>query len=360
MEALRDTHNYCVILAGGQGTRFWPMSREAKPKQFLDFFGMGRTLLQQTFDRMLKVCDIDHIYVLTQHNYVSLVQEQLPKIPASHILEEPIRRSTASATMLATLQISTCDPKANMVVVPSDQLIMRDDLFVADVLEGLAFVEKEQEMLTLAIKPTRPDTNYGYVQISDEIKQNAYRMKSFVEKPAEEFARFFMESGEFFWNTAIFLWRAEDFLTHAKELYSDWLNRMEITQYTEDDVRLVRENYGKTLNLSLDSAIFEAYAKIFVKPCSFGWADMGNWQAYYEASPKDSGENVVPESNAMCYNSRGNIIQAPQGKYVIAEDLQDYVVIDQEDLLVICPRENAPKWKKYVNDVQINLGDKFI
>lgn len=360
MDTLQHNHSYCVILAGGQGTRFWPVSREAKPKQFLDFFGMGRTLLQMTYDRMKQVCSADHIFVLTQENYVPLVKEQLPDIPDAHILHEPIRRNTAPSTMLATLHLFYHDPEANLVVVPSDQLIMRDEIFVKEVHEGLEFVQQEHELLTLAIKPTRPDTNYGYIQISDEIKGNMYKMKSFVEKPEEEFARFFMQTGEFYWNTAIFVWRAKDFIEHARKLFPDWINRMEMTEWNEEDLKQIQANYGKTLNLSLDSAIFEVYAQVYVKPCTFGWADMGNWQAFYEASPKDSLENVVPESNAMCYNSKGNIFQVPQGKYVVAEDLNGYVVIDQSDLLVICPRKNAPKWKKYVNDVQINLGDKWI
>lgn len=364
MDISHNIHDFCVILAGGQGARFWPMSRENKPKQFLDFFGMGRSLLQQTFDRMEKVCNTNQIYILTQESYVPLVQEQIPEIPSRHILPEPMRRNTAPAVVWAVLHIFARDPEANVVVVPSDQLIMNDALFVKDINEGLDFVETEHELLTLAVKPTRPETSYGYIQVSEETKQDAHRMKSFVEKPELEFAKFFMESGEFYWNTAIFIWHVKEFLSAARKLYPDWAARMDEARPNwhsrEEEYQEVQRNYGMTPNLSLDSAVFEGYGKIFVKPCTFGWADMGNWEAYYEASPKDNQDNVVPESNALCYNSKRNIIQVPQGKHVVLENLNDYVVIDQDDLLVVCPRKNAPEWKKYVNDVQISLGEKYI
>lgn len=364
METSHNIHDYCVILAGGQGARFWPLSREEKPKQFIDFFGMGRSLLQQTFDRMQKVCNTDQIYILTQQNYVPLVQEQIPEIPVRHILPEPMRRNTAPAVVWAVLHIYARDPNANVVVVPSDQVIMRDDLFVKDIDEGLEFVEKEHEMLTIAVKPTRPETNYGYIQISDETKGNLHRMKSFVEKPELEFAKFFVESGEFYWNTAIFLWNVKAFLHNARELYPEWASRMDEARPNwtsrEEEIQVIQQNYGMTPNLSIDAAMLEKSGKIFVKPCSFGWVDMGNWENYYDTSPKDHKDNVIPESNAVCYDCTGNIIHAPQGKYVVADGLKDFVVIDNPDLLVICPRKNASKWKKYVNDVQINLGDKYI
>ena len=364
MITTHNIHDFCVILAGGQGARFWPLSREQKPKQFLDFFGMGQSLLQQTFYRMEKVCNTDQIYVLTEENYVDMVQEQLPEILRRHILPEPMRRNTAPAVVWAVLHIYARDPEANVVVVPSDQLVMNEDRFVKDIDEGLEFVESQHEMLTLAVKPTRPETSYGYIQVSEEEKAGARRMKSFVEKPELEFAKFFLESGEFYWNTAIYLWSVKAFLSAARQLYPDWAARMDGARPNwstrEEEAQVIAQNYGMTPNLSLDSAVLEGYGKIFVKPCTFGWADMGNWEAFYDASPKDNQENVIPESNAFCYDSTGNIIHAPQGKYVITDGLKDFTVIDTPDVLVISPRANASKWKKYVNDIQINLGDEFI
>lgn len=358
-----NEHDFCVILAGGEGTRLWPMSRHDRPKQFVDFFGMGRSLLQQTFDRMSHVVDKDRIYILTQYSYLDLAYEQVPEIPQDHILPEPMRRNTAPAVTWAVLHIYAKDPEANVVVVPTDSLILDESSFLEDTHIGLNFVAKEKELLTLSVKPTRPETGYGYIQLSDEIKGNFHRIKTFVEKPELDFAKFFMDNGEFYWNTGIFLFRVKDFLHVAGVLFPEWSQRLKLfTSECHDykkEIELMRNSYDSMPNLKLENCIFEKYGKIFVMPCTFGWADMGGWRDLYEASPKDAQENVVPESNALCYKSKGNVVQVPEGKIVIIEDLNDYVIVDREDLLVICPRKNSLEWRKYVNDVLINLGEKY-
>lgn len=357
-------HNYCVILAGGVGVRFWPYSRMEKPKQFLDFFGTGRSLLQQTYDRFAAMMDADHIYISTNREYAALVEEQLPDLPERHILLEPMRRNTAPAVTWAAMHIHARDPLANMVVVPSDQLILKEDEFRQSVERGLKFAATSHKLLTMGVKPTRPETAYGYIQISDEQLDGFYKVKSFTEKPEPEFAQLFVESGEFYWNSGVFLWNAETLLKAVHQLIPeialkmDEVRKLMLTENTEN--KYIEDSYSSCPNLSIDYGILEKSDDVYVMLCNFGWADIGSWKAFYEASPKDSHDNVVVDARTLCYNSRGNVISMPGGKVVVLEDINNYVIVEHDNVLMICPREKAANMRRYVNDVQIKLGEEYV
>lgn len=361
---MKNEHNFCVILAGGQGTRFWPVSRKGKPKQFIDFFGMGRTLLQQTFDRMARFIEKDNIYVVTQKEYTGLVQGQLPEVNEDQILVEPLSRNTAPAALWATLHIRLRDKGARVVFVPADQLITNEHLFQQDILKTLDFVGENHKPVALGITPNKPETSYGYIQKGEEQIGDFYRVQSFTEKPELNFAQFFMECGEFCWNTGIFLWSTQAIYNGLSGHIQALLNMADENQLrdapTPEKIAFLEQLYTMLPNLTLDSAVLEKTEKVYVMECQFGWADVGNWDSYYHLSPKDDNDNVVPNSNVMSYDSKRNAFLVPEGKVVVVEGLDDYVVIDNQNLLVICPREKAPGWRKYVNDAQMNLGEEYL
>lgn len=364
MNNKRNEHNYCVILAGGQGTRFWPVSRLGKPKQFLDFFGMGRTLLQQTFDRMSRFIDKENVYVVTQKEYVDLVREQLPVLSEEQVLPEPMRRNTAPAALWATLHIRLRDKAARVVFVPADQLITNELLFQEDILKTLDFVGENHVPVALGVTPNKPETSYGYIQKSEEQLDEFFKVQSFTEKPELNFAQFFVECGEFCWNTGIFLWSTQAIYNGLSGHIQALLNMADENKLreapTQEKIAFLGQLYTMLPNLTLDSAVLEKTERVYVKECQFGWADVGNWDSFYHLSPKDDNENVVPNSNVVSYGARRNAIMVPEDKTVIVEGLDDFVVIDDDNLLVICPRGNAPMWRKYVNDAQMNLGEDFL
>ena len=345
-----NQNNYCVILAGGIGTRFWPYSRKDKPKQFLDFFGMGHTLLQQTFQRYAKIVPAENIFVITNVQYEGLVKEQLPELGANRILLEPARRNTAPCIAWAASHIRQLNPDANLIVAPSDHLILKEDEFIQAMTNGLEFVARSPQLLTLGIKPTRPETGYGYIQITDEKEGDFYKVKTFVEKPQLEFAQVFVESGEFYWNSGIFLWNVnailEAFERHMPEVSSK--------------VAGGASDFDSCPNISIDYAIMEKAENVYVQLCSFGWADLGTWGSLHEASPKDQHRNVIVKGNTLLYDCKDNIIAVPQGKLAVLQGLADYLVADTNNVLLVCRKDDESTIRRYVNDVQMKLGDEFV
>lgn len=350
---MNNNHNYCMLLAGGKGIRLWPYSRRDVPKQFLDFFGMGMSLLQMTYQRVKPIFDNDHIYILANREHAALVREQLPEIPEENILLEPQYRNTAPAITWAASHLYAKDSNANMAVLPTDQVILNENEFRNCLLRGLDFVAQGTKLLTLVIKPTRPETTYGYIQVSDEKDGEMYRVQSFTEKPAKEFAQLFMDTGEFYWNVGIFLWNVESILTNVVDNIPEIAEKVEIGRPSEDI-------YASCPNLSIDYGILERSKDVYAMVCSFGWMDMGSWEQYYQMSPKDSNENVTGGNQVIAYNSERNLIQTPHEKLVVVEDLNDFIVMEHQNVLLICPRSKAANIRKYVNDVQVHLGDKFV
>lgn len=337
-------------MAGGIGSRFWPYSRKDKPKQFLDFFGTGHTLLQQTFDRYSKIVPKENIFIATNIQYEELVKEQLPDLNEDQILLEPTRRNTAPCIAWASIYIKQLNPDANIIVAPADHLILKETEFIEAITKGLEFVAQSPQLLTLGIKPSRPETGYGYIQIAEEKDGIFYKVKTFIEKPQLEFAQVFIESNEFYWNSGIFLWNVNTILkafeTHIPEI-------CETFKSYENDLEALP-------NISIDYAIMEKAENVYVQICNFGWADLGTWGALHEASPKDQHKNVIMKGHTLLYECKDNIIAIPKGKLAVLQGLEDYLIADTDNVLLVCRKDDENSIRRYVNDVQVKLGDEFV
>ncbi len=357
-------HNYCLILAGGKGRRLWPCSREMHPKQFIDFFGTGRTQLQQTYDRMAKILDPEHIFVNTNIDYLDLVTEQLPDVSRERIMAEPIHRNTAPSIAWANHRISKIDEDACMIAVPSDQLVFNEDAFRKNVLEGLAFVAANDSFLTMGVKPTRPEPGYGYIQMGEPQERNVYKVKAFTEKPDREFAQMFMDSGEFFWNTGLFLSNVRHLrkeFSHILPPVLRILDQLNNHATTKEEGDYMMEHFTAYPNLSVDMGILEKSDHVSVMKCDFGWADVGTWHGIYEALPKTDDDNVVIDSEVMIENSHGNIIKLPKGRLGVINGLEDFIVAEQGNVLLICKKEDSSALiRKYVNETQLKKGEKYV
>ena len=359
------TNNYCVILAGGKGRRLWPSSRSDRPKQFIDFFGTGRSLLQQTFDRMLRMMPADHIYVTTTQEYVGRVRQQLPELPADHVLPEPVNRNTAPAVAWAGRRIHRdSNDEACVLVVPVDQLVLDNEAYCRNVLAGLAFVAKNDIMLTMGIQPSRPEPGYGYIQIGEPtLSPGINKVQSFTEKPEREFAKIFMDSGEFLWNTGMFMANVCFLREWFLKVIPDMQNRMAgLKGYysLEEESRYVKQYYPAYPNLSKDKAALEISDNVYVLKCDFGWADIGTWHALYECMQKTDGDNVVLDSEVLMEDCRNNIVCLPKGHIGIINGLEGYIVAEWGDVLLICKKgDSSALIRKYVNEVGIRYGEKF-
>lgn len=356
-------HRYCVIMCGGIGSRFWPYSRTDVPKQFIDFFGTGRSLLQMTYDRMLPLVDHDKIIIITNERYIGRIKEQLPDIADSQILAEPERRNTAPAIAWAAYHIRAIDPQASMIVAPSDHLITREHIFERCVENGFRFVEANDALLTLGITPTRPETGYGYIQIGQETEPGILKVKTFTEKPDRELAQVFLDSGEFFWNAGIFMWRA-DIIIAALRRYvpdiADEFDRGSEVFGTPGETDYIASTFASCPSISIDFAVMEKASNVYVECVNFGWNDLGSWSSLYETSPKNIDSNVTQQSNVMAYGSSGNIFMAPAEKLVVVSGLHDCIVADAGDVLLICPKSEEQKIKQMVNDVGLKFDGKYL
>lgn len=347
---MTNNNNYCVIMAGGIGSRFWPYSRKSKPKQFLDFFGTGQTLLQQTYERYKKIVPPENVLIITNQEYKSLVLEQLPELTDNQILLEPARRNTAPCIAWAASYVKQQNPEANMVVAPSDHLILKESDFIEAIRKGLEFVAQSSQLLTLGIRPCRPETGYGYIQIDDHKEGDFYKVRTFVEKPQIEFAKVFVESKEFFWNSGIFLWNVNTILDAFQTLMPEICPK----------VLAGEEGFASCPSISIDYAIMEKAENVYVQLCDFGWADLGTWSALHEALPKDKEQNVVINGSNLLYDCKNCVIAMPKGKLAVVQGLDDYLVADTPNALLVCRKDDESTIRRYVNDVQVKLGDEFV
>lgn len=357
-------NNYCVILAGGKGRRLWPCSREQRPKQFIDFFGCGRTQLQQTFDRFAEIVPAENIFVVTNAIYADLARQQLPDVGPVNLLVEPIHRNTAPSAAWATHRISHLCPDANIIITPSDQSIHDEKAFIKDIEDGLSFVGTNGGILTMGIKPTRPEPGYGYIQAGNAVADGVFKVQSFTEKPEREFAKVFVESGEFYWNTGLFLGKAGCLLEAFGRLLPPVLRNLDAEKpnFTlEEENEFVKENFPLYPNLSIDCGIFERSENIFVKECNFGWADLGTWHSIYEAMRKGESDNVVVDSDVLLDNSRNNVIKLPKGKLAVINGLDGFIVAEKDNVLLICKKEDSSSLvRKFVNEVQMKKGEDYV
>lgn len=350
-------------MCGGIGSRFWPYSRSARPKQFIDFFGTGRSLLQMSYDRILPLIPKENVVIVTNEQYALLVKEQLPDIDDSQILLEPARRNTAPCIAWAALHIHAMDPEASMIVSPSDHLITRELDFLDSIRKGFEFVEGHDALLTLGIKPTRPETGYGYIQIGKRMEGDVLKVKTFTEKPDIELAKVFLESGEFFWNSGIFLWKSSTILKELRKWVPDLMLRLDEGDGvfgTPKEKGFIEENFSSCPNISIDYAVMEKADNVFVETVNFGWNDLGTWSALYDNSPKNREANVTQNCRVISYSSTGNIFAVDSDKLVVVNGLHDYIVADAGDVLLICPKADEQNIKHYVNDVKTTYGDKFL
>lgn len=358
-----NPHRYCVIMCGGVGSRFWPYSRETRPKQFIDFLGTGRSLLQMSVDRLLPVVPKENILIVTNSKYANLIREQLPDISEHQILFEPARRNTAPCIAWAAYHIHAIDPLASMIVTPSDHLITREREFEQSVVRGFEFVEKEDALLTFGIKPTRPETGYGYIQVGSEVEPGINRVKTFTEKPDRELAKVFVESGEFFWNSGIFLWRSATIIDSLRKLAPEialvFDNAMGVYN-TPQEYEYMQLHFPGCVNTSIDYAIMEKSRKVCVECVTFGWNDLGTWSALFDNSPKNRDGNVTQQCRVMAYNSSGNIFAVNGEKLIVVDGLKDYIVADAGDVLLICPKAEEQNIKQMVGDAKMKFGDKYL
>ena len=354
-------NNYCIIMAGGVGSRFWPFSRNNRPKQFLDFFGTGRSLLQMTFDRVRHLVPAENILIVSNVIYKDLILEQLPEIKADQVLLEPKRRNTAPCIAYAVNRIKAMTDKANIIVAPSDHLILKEIDFLDTMRVGLDFVEKNNSLLTLGIKPSRPETGYGYIQI-DEGENNLRRVKTFTEKPNAELAKIFFETGEFFWNSGIFLWNLQTIDKAFEELLPEVANKFSAGKEffnTSNEQVFIDEMYPSCPNISIDYGIMEKASDVYVLCSDFGWTDLGTWGSLYEMSPKDEQANVTLKCKTAFYESTENIVALPAEKLVVIQDLNGYIVAESDNVLLICKRENEQRIRQYVNDINVKFDGKY-
>ncbi|MEN6453682.1 MAG: mannose-1-phosphate guanylyltransferase [Prolixibacteraceae bacterium] len=359
-------NNYCVIMAGGIGSRFWPLSKSSMPKQFLDITGTGRTLIQMTFDRFRKVCPVENFLVVTNVSYKELVLSQLPELGEEQVLLEPLRRNTAPCIAYACNRINLVNPGAHIIVAPSDHLILQEKEFLIQVEAGLEFITENDALVTLGITPHRPETAYGYIQIDGRVPfrqmNNLFKVKTFTEKPGLEMANVFIESGEFFWNAGIFIWQLKGIL----QAFDTWLpdmaslfKRGEKLYGTDDEVYFINKTYSECQNISIDYGIMEKAENVYVLCSDFGWSDLETWGALYESLGKDEHANYVKGESVLLYNSQNCLVNVPDDKIVVLQGLDGYIVVESENTLLVCRKEDEQQIRQFVNDVRQLKGTQY-
>lgn len=356
---------FCVIMCGGVGSRFWPFSRTKMPKQFLDFFGSGMSLLQTTYERVLPVVDKERIILVTNADYYDIVKEQLPDVREENILLEPARRNTAPCICWAAHHIKAMDPDASIVTVPSDHLVLKETAFHEALRKGFEFVEKGDRLLTLGIKPSSPHTGYGYIQrgLPAEGNDSILKVKSFTEKPNADMAELFLKSGEFFWNSGIFIWSADSILKAFKDCSPEIAAVFEAGDgmyNTPEEKTFIDEAFPQSPSISIDYAVMEKASNVFVETVDLGWSDLGSWKALYDSSPHNADGNVTQNCSLLATNCTGTVFAVKGDKIVVADGLKDYIVADNKNALLIYPKEKEQELRHVVNDVKTHFGEKYI
>lgn len=359
-----DKNNYVAIMAGGIGSRFWPMSRTNFPKQFLDILNTGRTLIQATFDRFAQFIPTENIYIVTSDQYKDIVAAQLPELKEENILCEPSRKNTAPCVAYISYKLYELNPEARLICAPADHIILEPDAFKKICLDALDFTSHIKALVTLGIKPTHPNTGYGYIQFEQQaVSENVYKVKTFTEKPDKELAEAFIASGDFLWNAGIFVWQIkniikafEKFLPEMHEVF----DAEKANLITDKEKEAIDRIYPQCVNISIDYGVMEKADNVYVIPSSFGWSDLGTWASAYDNLDKDYLENAVAGDNVMIIDATKNIVHADNKKLVLLQGLDDFIVVDTKDVLLICRKDKEQAIKEYVAEVKRHRGDKFL
>lgn len=357
---MENCKNFCVIMAGGIGSRFWPLSTADCPKQFIDILGIGKTLLQLTFERFNRIIPVENVFIVTSEKYKELVMEQLPQLKESQVLLEPLRRNTAPCIAYATYRILSICPTARIVVSPSDHLILKEDLFLNEIEKGLTFAGENDVLVTLGIQPSRPETGYGYIQVNERLEFNGYgnlyKVKTFTEKPDRAMAQVFVDTGEFYWNSGIFVWSAlsiqkafEKYLPDVNALFEKGRKLIN----TPDEVFFINKSYSECPNISIDYGIMEKADNVFVLTADFGWSDLGTWGSLYENHPHDKMGNAVSGTKVFLYDTEGCIVNLPQEKIAVIQGLKDYIIVESQNTLLICKKDDEQQIRQFVADVTL-------
>ncbi|MBM3915868.1 MAG: mannose-1-phosphate guanylyltransferase [Sphingomonadales bacterium] len=359
-----NQNHYVAIMAGGIGSRFWPMSRSRYPKQFLDILGLGRTLIQQSYDRYSQVVPPENVFVVTSAEYVSIVKEQLPDLPAENILAEPSRKNTAACIAYIAFKLQTINPDAVMIAAPADHLVTETTKFVTTAQTALQFVEQNNALVTIGIKPSHPNTGYGYIQHEmTAVAPEVFNVKTFTEKPSEEIARAFIASGDFLWNAGIFTWKVSDILgaleKHLSEVFEVFAAERSHFN-TVGEQKAIEKIYPLCTNTSIDVGVMEKASNVYVIPADFGWSDLGTWNSAWDNMEKDYFGNAVVGKQVMVVDANNCVVHVPDNKLVLLQGLRDYIIVDTPDALLICKKEKEQQIKEYVAEVKRNMGDQYL
>ena len=357
-------NQYVAIMAGGIGSRFWPMSRTDFPKQFLDILNTGRTLIQATYDRFAKFIPAENIYVVTSEQYKNIVAEQLPELDKANILCEPSRKNTAPCVAYVSYKLQQLNPNANLICAPADHLVTDDEAFKKVCTDALHFTSHIKALVTLGIKPTHPNTGYGYIQYEQQsVSENVYKVKTFTEKPDKELAKTFIASGDFLWNAGIFVWQVKNIIK-AFEKYLPEMHEVfdaeKANFNTKKEKEAIERIYPQCINISIDYGIMEKADNVYIIPSSFGWSDLGTWSSTYENLEKDYLGNAVAGNNVIVIDGTQNMIHADNKKLVLLQGVDDFIIVDTKDVLLICKKDKEQEIKEYVAEVKRNKGDKFL
>lgn len=351
-------------MAGGVGSRFWPGSREARPKQFLDMLGVGKSLLRLTFERFLPLCPAERIFVVTHASYRELVKEHLPELSDNQIIGEPSRNNTGPSVAYTAFKLAALDPNANLVIAPSDHIVLKEAVFQEKVARGLAYAASHDALVTLGIEPSRPDTGYGYIQFDENAANDGvYKVKRFTEKPDLPTALGFLASGGYLWNAGIFIWNVRAILNafsqHSPEIF-EILKNGEGKYNTPDEDAFIRQFYPTTPSISVDYAILEKAPNVYTIPAEFGWSDLGTWASLHAERPRDENDNLIQSDLVLALDSDNCLVRAPAGKLVVLKDLSDYIIVDTGDVLLIHPKSKEQEIKQITALIREKLGEQYL
>ncbi len=354
--------NYVVIMAGGVGSRFWPYSRNYRPKQFLDVLDTGESLIQLTNNRFKGICPQENVYVVTNDSYVDLVKEHLPELSDDQILAEPVGRNTAPCIAYASYKIASRNKNANIIVTPSDHTVFKEREFEETVTLALASASSSDRIITIGIKPSRPETGYGYIQFLPESGDQIKKVKTFTEKPELELAQKFVESGEFVWNAGIFIWNVNTIKTAFEQFLpdmADLFTRGDAMFYSDEEPPFIRNVYSQCKNISIDYGVMEKAPNVYVVQADFGWSDIGSWATLHDLKHKDDNNNVF-EANTMAYDTKNCIVKGPPEKLIVIQGLDGYLVADIDNVLLICEKDNERQFRDFSSDIKARKMTEYL